>query len=485
MKIKNSLTKKKEKFKPITPGKVKIYTCGQTVYDDLHAGHVRTYGFWDVVVRYLRYLGYEVIHVQNFTDVGHLTSDDDYGEDKVEKRAKEKGVDPWKLVEHYIKRYFEDTDALHIKRADKYPRATQHVKEMIELNKRIEQNGYAYYRNGNLYFDTSKFPKYDELFLVKKGGEQHRVEQDPNKKNPRDFVLWFSDEKHLMKWPSPWGVGYPGWHIECSAMSMKYLGETFDIHGGGYDHLFVHHPNEIAQSEAATGKKFVNYWLHTNFLTVNGEKMSKSKGNFITARELLKKYDWETIRMFMVSSHYRKPVDYNENSMLAAQQKIDKLYETITLTKQVKGGSKTNLIKETKRFREEFENAMNDDFNTPKALAALLKFSKKINSNLDNTEEAINQAVKTLKELAYILGLELNRDIRVGTVKITGREKITTDWRKLIGNAEKNIEEIIRIRQAYRAKKNYEEADKIREELNKKGVMIEDFEKEVKWKIIK
>lgn len=482
LKIYNSLTRKKEIIKPIQKGKIGFYSCGQTIYDDLHIGHIRTYGYWDIVTRYLRHLGYEVTHVQNFTDVGHLTSDEDYGEDKIEKRAKERKVDPWQLVEYYIKRYFEDMDALHMMRADIYPRATQHIKEMIELNKKIEKNGYTYYVNGNLYFDTQKFTKYKTLFHIKKGGEEHRVEQDKNKKNPEDFVLWFSDEKHLMKWKSPWGTGYPGWHIECSAMSMKYLGENFDIHSGGYDHLFIHHPNEIAQAEAS-GAKFANYWMHAHFLTVNGEKMSKSKGNFITARELLEKYDWETIRMFMASAHYRKPVDFNENAVKEAQDKLDKLYETITLAEESKEGSKKELHEIITTFWKNYEEAMNDDLNTAKAISELLQLSKKINTHLDNDKVIINEAVKALKQGAGILGVELNKKIRIGRVEFTGKEE-TGNWKELTKQiTTQNMRKLLKIRQAYRKGKDYKTSDKIRETLKEKGITIEDYDNGAKWRI--
>jgi cysteinyl-tRNA synthetase len=307
------MTRQKEVFKPLEEGKVKIYTCGQTVYDDVHIGNARTYSSWDVVIRYLQYKGYDVFHVQNFTDVGHLTDDADQGEDKIEKRAREQKINPWELVDKQIQEkrareqkinpwelvdkqiqeYWQVSDDLNIQRPNITPRATALIPDMIEIIKILLEKGYAYEVQGNVYYDTKKFKDYGKLARLKLDEEkaQARVAQDPLKKNYFDFALWLNarkgDQIHIMRWNSPWGEGYPGWHLECSVMGMKYLGETLDIHCGGIDHIPTHHPNEIAQSEAATGKKFVNWWMHAEFITLNGKKMSKSLGNYVTARELI------------------------------------------------------------------------------------------------------------------------------------------------------------------------------------------------------
>ncbi|MFX1597295.1 MAG: cysteine--tRNA ligase, partial [Promethearchaeota archaeon] len=317
LKIYNTMTRQKEIFKPIEEGRVRIYTCGQTVYDDVHIGNARTYSSWDVVIRYLRYKGYNVFHVQNFTDVGHLTDDADQGEDKIEKRAREQKINPWELVDQQIKEYWEVIDDLNIQRPNISPRATALIPDMIEIIKILLEKGYAYEVQGNVYYDTTKFKDYGKLARLKLDEEkaQARIDQDPLKKNYFDFALWLNarkgDQIHIMRWNSPWGEGYPGWHLECSVMGMKYLGETLDIHGGGIDHIPTHHPNEIAQSEAATGKKFVNYWMHAEFITLNGKKMSKSLGNYVTAHELIDEYGGLNVRMGLVSGHYRSAVDWN------------------------------------------------------------------------------------------------------------------------------------------------------------------------------
>ncbi len=289
MELYNSLTRKKEEFIPIEDKKVRFYSCGQTVYEDAHIGNARTYSYWDVLVRYLRWRGYEVFWVQNFTDVGHLTDDADAGEDKIIKTALAKDIQPMVLVEKQIRKFFEDMDKLNIQRADMYPRATGEIPEMIEFVKDLLEKGYAYEVNGSIYFDVTKIDNYGELSPSSYSEDTAgaRIAVNPEKKNPQDFALWIrAPSEHLMKWPSPWGIGYPGWHLECSVMSQKYLGDTLDIHAGVIDTLYLHHPNEIAQSEARTGEKFVNYWLHAAFLTVDGERMGKSKGNFILLLEL-------------------------------------------------------------------------------------------------------------------------------------------------------------------------------------------------------
>ncbi len=467
MKIYNSLTKKKEEFKTLRPGEVRIYTCGQTVYEDLHVGNACTYCRWDVLTRYLRWKGYNVKHVQNFTDVGHLTSDADEGEDKIEKKSRTEKVDPWELVDALIRRYYEDTDNLNIQRPNIMPRASSHIPEMISLIKKLIENGYAYESNGSVYYDISKFKDYDKLFLVSKGGEFNRVTPNKEKKDGRDFALWQNAHKedgklHIMNWDSPCGKGYPGWHIECSVMAMKYLGETIDIHGGGYDHLFLHHPNEIAQSEAATGKKFAKYWMHSYFLTINNEKMSKSKGNFKTARELIEKYGGETLKMFCISAHYRTQLNYSEEAVIDAKEKMEKIYNMIAVIESSNGGNKTNLEKAIKETKNKFENAMDDDLNTPLALAAIFELIKETHKNLDNKKAILNKAKETIIELARVLGLKIER-----------KEEMTDRIMKVI----------INIRDNARKNKDYKTSDTIRKELSNIGIQLDDSKEGVIWKL--
>ncbi|MBR9679344.1 MAG: cysteine--tRNA ligase [Nanoarchaeota archaeon] len=494
-KIYNSLSRKKEVFKPIHKGKVSIYTCGQTVYDDLHLGHARTYSYWDVLVRYLRYKGYEVTHVQNFTDVGHLTSDADEGEDKIEKRAKERKVDPYALVEKFIQRYFEDLDALNLNRADIYPRATQHVQEMIDLTKRIIKSGYAYEKDGNVYFKVRKFKDYGTLsptpILQKKS--KCRVHADTNKNDPNDFTLWRKvDSNVIMKWDSPWSVGVPGWHVECSAMSMKYLGETLDIHGGGYDHLYLHHPNEIAQSEAATSKRFANYWMHTTFMTLNGEKMSKSTGNMLLIRDALKMYDWEALRLTLVSSHYRKQIDFNKSNVRNSEALLLRVYRVFERVQESTGGKSESLNKWIREYRVSFEKAMDDDLNTPKAVDVTMLFLKKVSQSLGNKKSILEKSVETVKELLRVLGLRLDKEIVIG-VTSGSSVKVTLSWKELVkkvsGSLKKKnkidglMEQLISLRVEARSKKDYATSDDIRTALKKAGVELEDTDSGVKWRV--
>ena len=470
LKLYNTLTREKEEFEPLED-QVKIYTCGQTIYDDLHVGNARAYAVWDILRRYLEWKGYDVFHIQNITDVGHLTDDADQGEDKVEKRANEKGMEPMVLVEDQIKRYYEDMDALNIKRHHINPRATCHVPEMIDLNKKILENGYAYESNGNLYFDVKKYA--EDYDYGKMGGidldeleEGSRVGKDPNKKNQYDFALWINaDPSHIMKWNSPWSKGYPGWHLECSTMSMKYLGEEFDIHGGGKDHIFPHHPNERAQSKAATGKDMAQFWLHSDFVTIDGEKMSKSKGNFYTAREMIEKYSGEVLRMFYATTHYRKEIDFNEDALENAQNNLDRLYNTIRLVDESEGGGEEDLTDITEGYRNKFEEAMDDDLNTAKAVNILVNYSKEINKSLNNKKEILEEAKKTLTELGKVLGIKL--ELKKETAEIN----------------EEMVEKIIEVRNDLREKEEYELSDKLRNALSITGIKLEDKGDKTKWKL--
>jgi cysteinyl-tRNA synthetase len=469
MKLYNSLTRRKEEFIPIEEKKIRFYSCGQTVYEDAHIGNARTYSYWDVLVRYLRWRGYDVFWVQNFTDVGHLTDDADAGEDKIIRTAKSKEIQPMVLVEKQIRRYFEDLDPLNITRADIYPRATGEIPEMIEFVKDLQEKGYAYEVNGSLYFDVTKFPTYGELspsdYSEESAGK--RIAVNPEKKNPRDFALWIrAPPEHLMKWPSPWGLGYPGWHLECSVMSQKYLGITLDIHAGGIDHLYLHHPNEIAQSESRTGEKFVNYWLHAAFLTVDGERMGKSKGNFVLVRDLLQEYDPMLIRLFLVNSHYRKSVDFNRDALTQTHVLLDRIRTTIAAIDQAPGGNKTELVPAITEVEKDFILSMDDDLNTVGALQAIMQFIKKVNASLDSEKSLLEEAKEKIITLVGILGISLKDDAQQGMVAISAL-----------------VDLILGLRDKLREAKQYDLSDHIRAELSKIGVQLEDKPEGTIWKI--
>ncbi len=329
MKVFNTYTRRKEEFEPIEPGKVRMYNCGPTVYNFAHIGNARAFVFADVLRRTLEYFGCPVTQIMNITDVGHMTSDADAGEDKMAKAAREQKKDPWQIAEFYTKAFLEDIRTLNIQPAFKYPRATEHIPEMIALIERLIGNGHAYVVNGNVYYDISTFPRYGRLSgnTIEQLEAGARIEVNPEKRHPADFALWKQDPKHIMQWDSPWGRGFPGWHIECSAMSVKYLGEQFDIHTGAEDNIFPHHESEIAQSEGATGKvPWVKYWMHARFLLVNGQKMSKSLGNFFTLRDLLEKgCDPMAVRYVLMSTHYRQPLNFTLESVEAAKDSIRRL----------------------------------------------------------------------------------------------------------------------------------------------------------------
>jgi cysteinyl-tRNA synthetase len=340
LKLYNTLSRKVEEFKPVEEGKVSMYVCGPTVYGHGHLGHAKSYISFDIVVRFLRYLGYNVTYVQNITDVGHLTDDADEGEDKLAVAAKKEHIHPMALAEMYTASFFEDMDTLNCVRPDISPRATGHIPEQIELVETLMEKGYAYEANGSVYFDISKFPEYGKLSgrNVEDMQSGARVAVSQEKRNPCDFALWKKAEpNHIMQWNSPWGKGYPGWHLECSVMSMKYLGQTIDIHGGGMENQFPHHECEIAQSEAANGVQFVKYWLHNNMVTVNGQKMGKSLGNFINLKDLFagehetlsRSYDPLAVRQLILQSHYRSPIDFSDAGLTAAQSGYDKITDAV------------------------------------------------------------------------------------------------------------------------------------------------------------
>ncbi len=453
----NTLSRKKEEFKPINPPNVGLYTCGPTVYWSTHIGHMSKYAGDDILRRALIYNGYNVTHVMNITDVGHLTSDADEGEDKMEKGAKREGLTVWDIAKKYEKEFFDTMNSVNVLRPDIICRATEHIKEQIELIRRIEKNGYAYETDSAVYFDVSKFPEYGKLsgqkLSEKITGAREDVIVDPEKKNSYDFVLWFKRTgrfaNHTMHWDSPWGDGFPGWHIECSAMSMKYLGESFDIHTGGIDHIGVHHPAEIAQSESATGKQFVKYWVHRVFITVDGKKMSKNLGNFYTLKDATdRKINPLAIRYLFLTTHYRTPLNFTWFSLEAAENALNKLYDAASQMGAPKSGCP--------EFERQFLEAINDDLNTPKALAVMWDLIK---SNYP--PEAKKQ---TLLAMDKIFGLGLD--------KIKKKKKTIPQ----------EIKDLAAAREKARQEKNWALADQLREKIEKAGFAVEDADGKTKIK---
>jgi len=465
----NSLTRKKEEFRPLEDNIVKMYVCGPTVYDYCHIGHARSFIAFDTIRRYLEFKGYKVIYVQNFTDI----------DDKMIKRAKQENKEVFELAEYFINAYFEDTTPLNLKRADYYPRATSMIPEMIEIIKVLIEKGFAYEIDGNVYFDVMKFPDYGKLAGI--NIEEHEAQRrckfiDYEKKHDKDFALWKKKKEGEPSWWSPWGYGRPGWHIECSAMSIKYLGEQIDIHGGGNDLIFPHHQNEIAQSEAFSGKKpFVKYWLHNGFVNINSEKMSKSLGNFITIREALQKYPAEALRFLLVSTHYRKPIDFSEAQINTAIRTLNKFYQALDfleqfefIIEQIKDISiRNNLTEVEKTLLEQVENefieAMDNDFDTHNAIAAIMKLIKYINGKMGNPENFSHQFIKNsfklILKLTEVLGLFENY----------------RNPSKNRQNLHKLIQYLISLRTEYRKNKEFDLADKIRDVIKEIGYTIKDF----------
>ncbi|MFB6158736.1 MAG: cysteine--tRNA ligase [Candidatus Nanohalobium sp.] len=474
LKLYNTLTREKEEFKPKEEGKVRFYSCGQTIYDDLHIGNARAYVAWDTLTRYLRWKGYTVRHVQNITDVGHLTDDGDQGEDKVEKRAREMSMEPMELVEDQIERYFEDTKALNIRRQDIVPRATGHINEMINYVQKIIDNGYAYEVESNIYFDVEAFAEdYPYGEMANKDVEQlkdearSRVEPDDRKKNQFDFALWLNaDESHLMKWNAKFevdgelveSVGYPGWHIECSVMSQKYLGDEFDIHAGGKDHIFPHHPNERAQCFAATGEGQARYWLHNEFIQVEGEKMSKSEGNFYTVRELLDEgFSGDAVRLYLVSSHYRSETDFSREGLEKAEKEVRKARRTVQRIRKDSGSEMMDVVD----LEESFEEFMDDDLGTARAKQELMEFVSRANSRLEMGELLDTEVAEKIEELFAVLGVDLESGI--------------SDSERLMADT------LVELREDARKEADYETADMIRDRLQELGFQIEDVEDGSTW----
>lgn len=454
----NTLTKKVEEFKPINKDEVTFYTCGLTVYDYAHLGNMRTYTNTDFLKRTLQYLGYKVKHVMNITDVGHLTGDDDTGEDKLEKGANKTGKSVWEVAKFYTDFFLNTLKELNDLPPDVLSKATDHIPEMIELVKKLEAKGYVYETKEGVYFDVSKFENYGKLSGQKLEEKMQKVREevyvDPEKKNPADFALWLKTvgrfENHSMKWPSPWGDGFPGWHIECSAMSMKYLGETLDLHSGGVDHIPVHHENEIAQSEAATDKQFVRYWFHNNFLVIEGQKMSKSLGNFYTIDDIKKKgIEPMALRLLFLQSHYRQPMNFTWDAAKGAQEAYNKLKDHILALREQTNRttlSEEKLVK-VNEYRDKFVNAISNDLQTPTAVAAMWEMLK---SNIPSEDK-----LDLLLDFDRVFALRLS--------EVT-KEKIPEE-----------IVKLAQLRQQKRVEKKFEETDRLRKEIEQKGYTVEDI----------
>jgi len=474
LKVYNTLSRKKETFKPLRPPFVGMYVCGPTVYDDPHLGHAKSYISFDVIVRFLRFSGFRVRYVQNITDVGHLLGDGDEGEDRVLKRAQVEKLEPVEVAQKYENHFFRDMDKLNCARPDISSRATGHILEMIEFVRQLLDKGYAYEAGGNVYFDISRFSDYGKLSGRKpeEMREGTRIKSAGDKKNTADFALWkIADEKHIMQWPSPWGMGYPGWHLECSVMSMKYIGEQLDIHGGGLDNQFPHHECEIAQSEAVTGKPFVKYWLHNNMVTVEGQKMSKSLGNFVTIQDLFDRYDPMTIRFFVLQGHYRSPQDFSDEALSAARKGYQRMARTVGQLYRMAGGRdqqpENRLGEPWLAYRKKFIAFMNDDFNTAGAITVLfdmVKTLQEIFTAADTDTDALESAASLFSELGEnVLGLTFE-----------SRDNGRNDESGIVAY-------MLEIRQIFRDRKEWDMADKIRDRLKTLGIVIEDGKDGTTW----
>jgi cysteinyl-tRNA synthetase len=487
IRIHNTLTGKKEDFIPLHEKKVGMYVCGVTVYDLCHIGHARSAVVFDTIYRYFRYRGYDVTSVRNFTDI----------DDKIIRRANEEGVDCKTIAEKYIGEFNIDMGGLGLEKPSVEPRATEHIPEMIRLISTLTQKGFAYQAGGDVFFSVEKFKDYGKL--SKRDLEEMqagaRVEIDEKKENPLDFALWKASKPGEPFWESPWGKGRPGWHIECSVMSQKYLGETFDIHGGGRDLIFPHHENEIAQSEAATGKTFVRYWIHNGFVNINKEKMSKSLGNILTIKEILKDWHPEVLRLFFLSHHYRSPVDYSEDSFLEAKSGLDRFYMTLNaaqeeLKKPVISPRKTdlsaidNIRQAIESFQTRFEEAMDDDFNTAQALGYFYDLQTHLNSLLGLSKgQPIQEILSLLKtgldhfsKRGWVFGL-----FREDPGNYLARQK--KEGLKKLNLTEEEILRFIEERNLARKERNWKRADEIRIDLLSKGIVLEDTPAGTKWKL--
>lgn len=463
MKLYNTLTQQKETFVPIEEGKVHMYSCGPTVYNYFHIGNARPFILFDILRRFLEYIGYDVTFIQNFTDV----------DDKIINRSHEEGTTPHEVSEKYIREYFVDADALGIKRASMHPKVSDHMTEIIDMIKTLEEKELAYNVDGNVYFHVDNFQDYGKLSKqsiedLKSGA---RIDVNDEKQSPLDFALWKKKKNGEPYWESPWGQGRPGWHIECSAMSKKHLGETIDIHGGGQDLIFPHHENEIAQSEGCSGKQFANYWVHNGYINIDNEKMSKSQDNFFTIRDIAKSFDLEAVRMFLLMAHYRSPVNFSEALLQQAANALDRFYTTKYQMAFLLNNPTTDVatmdeqiwITSLEEYKTDFVAAMEDDINTADAIASIFELVRDLNSNLDadSSKDAIVAGQNIFEELTGVLGLAV-------------KDKET--------NLDAEIEDLIAQRQAARKAKKFKRSDEIRDELLEKGIILEDTREGVKWK---
>lgn len=458
----NTMTKRKEIFKPLKGKQVKMFVCGQTVYDDAHLGHAKTYINFDTLARFLRYRGYKLHYIQNITDI----------DNKIINRAKEKGEHPLKLAEYFIKRFFEDIERLKIKdTVDDFPKSTDYIPQIIDQIKILLKKGYAYVVDGDIYFDVSRFKSYTKLSRMKlEDLEKHRIEPDPRKRNSYDFSLWKSAKPDEISWDSPWGKGRPGWHIEDTAVTVTIFGPQYDVHGGANELIFPHHTNEIAQAEAATGvKPFVKYWLHSGVLNIRGEKMSKSLKNFITIREALDKHSLETLRLWIASTHYRKPIDYNDSDLEVAKKKVERIKSALEKIKDnLKKGSRRNVFSnKLERLRKEFLKAMEDDLNTPLTLTKFFEIVSLVNKQIDSGKFSANDlklAEKNIRELGDLFQI----------IPPPKRKELPKEALKLIKK-----------REAARKISDFTRADEIRNELKEKfGIILEDTKEGVKWRFV-
>lgn len=465
LKIYNTLTRQKEDFHPCSENRVNMYVCGVTLYDELHLGHARAAVIFDLIRRYLEYKGYQVRYVTNFTDV----------DDKMIQRANELNVSVFDLARKFIDEYFRQIEKLNIKKAHSYPRATEHIEDIIAIVRKLEKKGIAYSRDGNVFFRVRKFPGYGKLSgqSLEKLFSGARVEVDEKKEDPFDFALWKKAKKGEPSWDSPWGRGRPGWHIECSAMAMSYLGESIDIHGGGEDLVFPHHENEIAQSESATGKRFSRFWIHNGLVTVNDQKMAKSTGNFITLSQALEEYSGEVIRYYLLSAHYRSPLNYTRSSFQEARSSLHRVYNVLERIEEIPE-IENALPEEPEEVREivgKFFQAMDDDFNTPGAFAAIFELVRKVNSIMENPlDDSSRQMLltigKKIRELGTILGLFQR--------KKENKVNIRT---------EQMIELLIEVRDQLRKEKKWRLADYIRDKLAHLGIQLEDKKDGTVWRV--
>jgi len=463
MKIFNTMTRQKEEFVPIKPNEITMYVCGPTVYNYFHIGNARTFLVFDTIRRYFEYRGYKVKFVQNFTDI----------DDKMIKRANEENTTVRELGDRYIEEYYKDADGLNIERATVNPRATEYIEEIIKFIQDLIDKGYAYEVDGDVYFSTKKFKEYGKLSGQNLDDLQAgaRISVDERKKDPMDFAVWKSEKPGEPSWDSPWGKGRPGWHIECSCMAHKILGETIDIHAGGADLVFPHHENEIAQSEARSGKPFANYWMHSAYLNINNKKMSKSLNNFFTTREILEKYDAEVVRLFMLSAHYRTPLNFSDELLESAKASKERLYNAIGNLERLIDEVKTENLKEEEKayienlnsYKGKYIDKMDDDFNTADAIAVIFDLIKDINTNIgvDSSKELIKYCLDLIRELGKPLGI-----LQKSTIEDLNSE----------------IEALIEERQQARKNKNWALADKIRDDLKARGIILEDTPQGVRWK---